>query len=482
MTQPPNRPDGTVSSEIASAMEEIAALRAENTRLRELITILQTQVAALERRLGLDSSNSGKPPSSDGLMKPARVSSLREPSGKTSGGQKGHPGETLCQVEAPDAVVDHYPEACARCGAVLMAAMATRHSARQVFDLPEPAPLIVTEHRAHVCSCAWCGAPTQAPFPEGVAAPVQYGPRICAFVVYLLHGHFLPEDRLAELMRDLFGVSLVPATIARMSRSCAHRLRSFAQAVRERVSDAKVKHLDETGFRLGGKTQWLHIASTALLTCYRVCAKRGSLWEGVVGIVVHDHWKPYYTMNGVLHALCNAHHLRELKALIEIDHEDWARKMQILLRRACHATNLARARRVALKPPLIARIKRRYDAVVAEGLAFHQAQPALRRAQRRGGKPRRIGHNLLLRLHQRRDDVLRFLSDPGVSFTNNQAERDARMMKLRQKISGGYRSQASAEDFAVIRSVLSTAKKQGWDVVLTLMQHPKKLIHSLKTA
>ena len=482
MTQPPNRPDGTVSSEIASAMEEIAALRAENTRLRELITILQTQVAALERRLGLDSSNSGKPPSSDGLMKPARVSSLREPSGKTSGGQKGHPGETLCQVEAPDAVVDHYPEACARCGAVLMAAMATRHSARQVFDLPEPAPLIVTEHRAHVCSCAWCGAPTQAPFPEGVAAPVQYGPRICAFVVYLLHGHFLPEDRLAELMRDLFGVSLVPATIARMSRSCAHRLRSFAQAVRERVSDAKVKHLDETGFRLGGKTQWLHIASTALLTCYRVCAKRGSLWEGVVGIVVHDHWKPYYTMNGVLHALCNAHHLRELKALIEIDHEDWARKMQILLRRACHATNLARARRVALKPRLIARIKRRYDAVVAEGLAFHQAQPALRRAQRRGGKPRRIGHNLLLRLHQRRDDVLRFLSDPGVSFTNNQAERDARMMKLRQKISGGYRSQASAEDFAVIRSVLSTAKKQGWDVVLTLMQHPKKLIHSLKTA
>lgn len=201
-----------------------------------------------------------------------------------------------------------------------------------------------------------------------------------------------------------------------------------------------------------------------------------------MGIVVHDHWKPYYTMNGVLHALCNAHHLRELKALIEIDHEDWARKMQILLRRACHATNLARARRVALKPRLIARIKRRYDAVVAEGLAFHQAQPALRRAQRRGGKPRRIGHNLLLRLHQRRDDVLRFLSDPGVSFTNNQAERDARMMKLRQKISGGYRSQASAEDFAVIRSVLSTAKKQGWDVVLTLMQHPKKLIHSLKTA
>ena len=252
--------------------------------------------------------------------------------------------------------------------------------------------------------------------------------------------------------------------------------------MRERVNGAKVKHLDETGFRLCGKTQWLHIASSALLTCYRVCATRGSLWDHVVGIVVHDHWKPYYTMKGVLHALCNAHHLRELKALIEIDQEDWARKMQILLRRACHATNLARHRGVALKPRLVARLERRYDAIVAEGLAFHQAKPALRRAQRRSGKPRRIGHNLLLRLDQRRDDVLRFLSDPDVPFTNNQAERDARMMKLRQKISGGFRAKASAEDFAVIRSVLSTAKKQGWNILHTLMQDSGKLILSLQTA
>jgi transposase len=198
--------------------------------------------------------------------------------------------------------------------------------------------------------------------------------------------------------------------------------------------------------------------------------------------VVHDHWKPYYTMKGVLHALCNAHHLRELKALIDIDQEDWARKMQILLRRACHATNLAREHGVALKPRLIARIERRYHAIVAEGLAFHHAQPALRRLQRRSGKPRRIGHNLLVRLDQRSRDVLRFLSDLDVPFTNNQAERDARMMKLRQKISGGFRAIASAEDFALIRSVLSTARKQGWNIVHTLMQDPQKLIQSLRTA
>src|SRR5216684_3466754 len=482
MTLPPNQSDHASGPEVASAADEIAGLRAEITGLRELITGLQTHIAELERRLGLNSSNSGKPPSSDGLKKPARVRSLREPSGKTAGGQKGHPGETLRQVETPEAVVDHYPAACARCGAALTAAMATSHGARQVFDLPAPQPLIVTEHRAHVCSCARCGAPTQAAFPEGVAAPVQYGTRICAMVVYLLHGHFLPEDRLAELMRDLFGVSLVPATIARMSRSCAHRLHGFAQAVRERVNGAKVKHLDETGFRLCGQTQWLQIASSALLTCYRVCSSRGSLWDHVVGIVVHDHWKPYYTMKGVLHALCNAHHLRELKALIEIDQEDWARKMQILLRRACHATNLARERGLPLKPRFIARIERCYDAIVAEGLAFHQAQPALRRAQRRGWKPRRVGHNLLLRLDRRRDDVLRFLSNPNVPFTNNQAERDARMMKLRQKISGGFRAKASAEDFALIRSVLSTAKKQGWDILLTLMHDSQELVAALKTA
>jgi transposase len=481
MTQPTNR------SERGGAHEnflvgQIEKLLAENAALKALIEGQQARIAELERRLGLNSSNSSKPPSSDGLKKPARISSLRQPSGKPPGGQKGHPGETLRQVTTPDVVIDHYPEACASCGAALTPAMAASHTARQVFDLPEPRPPAVTEHRVHVCACACCGQRTQAAFPEGVAAPVQYGPRICAMVVYLLHGHFLPEDRLAELMRDLFSVSVVPATIARMSRSCASRLASFVDVVRQEVCRAKVKHLDETGFRLGSKTQWLHIASTALLTFYRVCTGRGSLLAGVVGIVVHDHWKPYYTMTDVLHALCNAHHLRELKALIELDHEDWACKMQILLRRTCHAINLARERGIPLKPRLIARIERRYDAIVAEGLAFHRGLPALRSAARRRAHPRRDGHNLLLRLDQRRDDVLRCLHDPIVPFTNNQAEGDARMMKLRQKISGGFRAQASADDFTIIRSVLSTAKKQGWSILDTLRQGSERLILSLRTA
>jgi transposase len=478
---------GTASSTVASLEAVIAELRVQNAELLAVIAVQNARIAELERQLGLNSGNSGKPPSSDGLTKkPARVSSLRERSGKKTGGQKGHPGKTLSRTETPDATIDHFPETCAACGTALNEAMATGHTARQVFDLPEPHPLTVTEHRAHQCRCTACGTDTRAGFPEGVTAPVQYGARIAAFVIYLLHYQLLPEKRLAELMADLFGVNLVTATIASMSRNCAARFEGFAATVRDHVAAAPVKHLDETGFRIGGKTQWLHIASTILLTFYRISPKRGSLPENVTGIVVHDHWKPYYTLKGVLHALCNAHHLRELQALVEIEKEDWARKMQRLLRRACHASNLARERGVPLPPRFIALIERCYDTILSDGFAFHEARPTLisaaAKARRRGRQPRRIGHNLLLRLSTRESDVLRFLSDPTVPFTNNQAERDGRMMKLRQKISGGFRSEDGATDFGVIRSLLSTAKKQGWNVLQTLIANPNCLTAVLRVA
>jgi transposase len=465
--------------------EELIALIA--TQAAE-IAALKAQIAELERRLGLNSSNSGKPPSSDGLKKPARVKSLRERSGKAPGGQKGHKGETLRQVTDPNEVVDHYPPACSMCGVDLDPKTSIGHSARQVFDLPEPQPLVVTEHRAHDCQCDVCGTTTRALFPDGVNAPVQYGARITAFVIYLLHYQLLPENRLAALMADLFGVKVATATIARMSRTCAERLRGFAQTVCDLVAGASVKHMDETGFRIGGKTQWLHVASTALLTFYRVCAKRGSLLANVSGIVVHDHWKSYYTMQGVLHALCNAHHLRELKALVEIEKEEWAGRMQRLLRRACYAVNRARERGVPLKPRLIECFERRYDTILAEGLVFHEAQLPLVRAaikgggKRRGRAPRRTGHNLLLRLATRKEDTLRFLHDPTVPFTNNQAERDGRMMKLRQKISGGFRSLQGALDFALIRTFFSTAKKQGWNFIDALTHDPSNLAKSLRLA
>ena len=444
------------------------------------------RIAELERRLGLNSGNSGKPPSSDGLKKPRRTSSLREPSDKPSGGQRGHPGKTLCQVENADATTDHFPTACAGCGGALADAASEGFSARQVFDLPDPQPLQVTEHRAHICQCTACGAKTRAAFPAGVAAPVQYGKRIEASVLYLLHVQLLPEKRVAALISDVFGVALTTATIARISRDCADRLRPFADAVRDCVAEAPVKHMDETGFRIAGRTQWLHIASTLWLTFYRTSSRRGSLLSGVAGIVVHDHWKSYFTLTGVLHALCNAHHLRELQALVEIEHEQWAGKMQRLLRRACHASHLARDAGKTLKPDLIALIERRYAAILAEGLAYHHALPPLvtpaDQAKRRGRVPHRVGHNLLLRLQNHEQDVLRFLHDPTVPFTNNLAEQDVRMMKVKQKISGGFRSDDGAENFGIIRTLVSTARKQGWDLIKALTRAPELLIAEMRIA
>jgi transposase len=257
-----------------------------------------------------------------------------------------------------------------------------------------------------------------------------------------------------------------------------------AQAIAGKVKQAPVKHMDETGYRVSGMTQWLHVAATVLFTFYRTSAKRGALLAGAIGTIVHDHWKPYFTMDGVLHALCNAHHLRELKALMEIEKEAWAFAMFRFLRQACHAVNIARRKELMLEPRFFAWLQARYDRIAAQGLAFHEAQPppSEKKGKRRGPQRRRTGHNLLLRLQIRRDDVLRFLTGPGVPFTNNQAEQDLRRCKVRQKISGCFRTAAGAQNFAALRSVLSTARKQGWSLIETLQETPEALIAKINAA
>ena len=307
------------------------------------------RIAELERHLGLNSSNSGKPPSSDGLKKPPRTSSLRQPSGKKPGGQTGHPGETLRRTETPDTVIDHYPPACAACGEPVTEAAATGYVARQVFDLPEPQPLVVSEHRAHDCRGPACGTQTRAAFPAWVSAPVQYGQRIGAFVLYLLHYQLLPEQRLATLMAGLFGVPLATAAIAGSVRTVpsASRVlpRRCAITSPRRRSSTWTRPASGLAARRNGCTSPPPRCSPSTASPpppSQGPAPRGSLLANVTGIVVHDHWKPYYTLKGVRHALCNAHHPRELKALVEIEKEDWAHRMQRLLRRACHAVNLGR--------------------------------------------------------------------------------------------------------------------------------------------
>jgi len=456
--------------------QEIAALRAENALLKQ-------ENAELRRRLGKDSSNSSKPPSSDGPAKKPRIAgSLRGESGKKSGGQPGHRGDTLRPVVKPDKIERHAATQCGHCQAALTAAMATRVEKRQVFEMPQPR-LEVTEHQAQIYTCACCRGVTRAAFPADVTAHVQYGPRIRAAAIYLNAQHLIPEDRVGEIMHDLFGAPLLcPASVVAWGEHKAQEWAVVEAEIAARLATAAVRHLDETGFRIGGKTQWLHTVSTAAMTYYRVCAQRGAMFDALRGgVIVHDHFKPYFTIEEVEHALCNAHHLRELKALIDIEKEPWAKKMSRLLVRAAKQVERAVAQgKVALSADCARRIVAVYDAILKRGFAFHDAQlPLARRPGARGRSPKRVGHNLLQRLRDHKAEVLRFVFDFAVPFTNNQAEQDIRMMKVKMKVSGGFRSWDGAKTFATLRSVLSTARKQGWNILRTLTAPPAALIIEL---
>ena len=441
--------------------QKIQALEQENQALRE-------KIAELERRLGLNSDNSSKPPSSDGLKKKQkRTKSLRSQSKRSSGGQKGHQGETLKQVLKPDRIINHSaPKSCEECGCNLGKSTVVSNIKRQVFDIPKPS-VEVTEHRVEIKQCPQCNAKVKGEFPPLVQAPVQYGVRLKAISAYLQHQHFIPESRLSEIFEDVFGCRISQGTIVNYSKSLAEAVIPATKQLSSLAKIAAVKHLDETGLRVAGKTNWLHSVSTETITWYRIATKRKDLepLKGIEGVVVHDHWKPYYQIPGVAHQLCNAHHLRELKALAEIDSESWAFSMKQLLYLANKYRNLYPQ---TIPKTIVTRIVGLYQSIIQRGLSFHHSQPPLVRNGNRGRLKRRVGHNLLLRLQNFQFDVLRFLDSVDVPFTNNQAERDLRMMKCKQKVSGCFRSADGAVDFANIRSVLSTARKQNLNLLQVL--------------
>jgi transposase len=412
----------------------------------------------LESQLARNSSNSGRPPSSDGLGKPS-PKSLRAPSGRPPGGQPGHPGQTLQRVKQPDHIQVHRLDACPQCrGQGLGRVPALDYESRQVFDLPER-PLAVTEHRAEIKCCPHCGHTVRAAFPPDVRAPVQYGPRFQSLMVYLNQQQLLPYDRLAQLCEDLFGQPLSVATLAAANERAYHQLEPFAQALGCLVPRAEVVHLDESGLRVEGTLHWLHVASTATLTFYGVHPKRGTEAMEALGIVgncrqwvLHDHWKPYFAYGQCLHALCNEHLLRELKFLWEEDGQVWARQMSDLLlelhrRRQKHGEFNERQFKRALQ---------HYRNVVRRGRYRHP-----RRAYGQGRCAQSKAANLLDRLEDFDWSILAFLWDERVPFTNNQAEQDIRMIKVRQKISGCFRTLRGAQIFCRIRSYLSTCRKQG---------------------
>ena len=447
--------------------------------LRRQIAALQAEVADLRRRLGQDSSNSSKPPSSDGLKKKPRVpGSLRGRSGKASGGQQGHKGDTLRQVADPDYVIEHTACACGHCGLPLDPKSAVGIEKRQVFDLAER-PLAVTEHQAAIYRCACCRGETKAAFPDGVVSLTQYGERLRAAAVYLNVQQLLPEDRAAQALSDLFDAPLIcSASIVAWVGKKAQQLRHVYEFIGVRVAEAKVRHLDETGFRIAGKLQWLHTTSSLAFTFYRAVEKRGAIPEDLhAGIVVHDHFLPYRRLDTVDHAFCNAHILRELNSLIEFDKEVWAELMRDMLLAANLAVNKAReAGAAALAPAELKAFLERYWAAVRLGLAFHRDLPKLATKAARGRVKHRPGHNLLQRLKTFQTETLRFLTDFDVPFTNNLAEQDLRMMKVKMKISGSFRTLKGAQIFATVRSIVSTARKHRCNILRTLAAHPNHII------
>lgn len=402
-------------------------------------------ISELERRLGLNSTNSGKPPSTDGLRKPPAKNGGRKGKKNSSGGQAGHKGTTLMQLKNPDHVVVHPVTACQLCQADLSNVEANRHITRQVFDIPEPC-IEVTEHQAEVKICS-CGCKTTAQFPEDVKAYTQYGPRIKSFVIYLSKGQLIPEDRLQEAMGDIFSLKISTATIVNIIVEFSKLTEPIQAAVLEKLKIANIKHVDETGFRINSKLHWLHVICNGLFTHYRPCEKRGDLLDGIQGgLLMHDHWKRYFKLTDTEHSLCNAHHLRELIAIETNEKQPWARKMADFLT----VTN-------NIIQPCVERLSRLYDRLIKEGLDIYESMSPLTPS----GRKRRPGHNLLLRFQKYKDCVLRFLIVRGSPFTNNQAERDIRMMKVQQKISGCFRTMEGAQDFCNIRGFLSTCRKQG---------------------
>jgi transposase len=438
---------------------------------RRLIEVLLARVAELERRLGLNSTNSSKPPSSDGLAKPP-PRSLRGRSGRRPGKQPGSAGSTLSQVDSADEMVEHRPARCVGCRADLTAAEVVRVLRRQVFDLPQRVPLRVIEHRLVCCRCG-CGTVTTADAPVGVDAPAQYGPGVAAVAAYLLVAHHLPVRRAAQILTDLLDAPVSTGWVASQIPRTVAGLSGFTERVTEAVAAAPVVHFDETGTRVCGRNRWVHVACTPWLTAYHLDDKRGGDAIDAMGVLpamsagqtaVHDGWMPYLKdcYAGITHALCNAHHLRELDGWAEHDpgRHGWAATLAALLREGKHLVDTATAsHQHRLDEQVLADLLDRWQRAIDAAYAANPP-PA--------GKGRGKILSLVDRLRGFTDEIWRFARDFAVPFDNNQAERDIRMVKLQPKISGGWRSIDSARDWLHVRSYISTAGKHGQHILTVL--------------
>lgn len=437
--------------------------------LWQMVMDLQARLKVLEGRLSLTSHNSSKPPSSDGLGKKPAPQSLRQAGRLPTGGQKGHSGNTLRQSAQVDHVIEHFsPSASSACP--ICSSTRAQYSVldtRQVFDLPALRAQ-VTEHRLMRRACA-CGAVHDGAFPAGINAPAQYGRKVKAMAVHLNQYHLVPLERTGQLMRDIFGVRLSQASVQSFSQQAAGVLSATVAAIGQAVQRAPVVHADESGIRIKGKTAWLHCLVTPTLSWLAPHSRRGQVafdglgqLAGVRGTLVHDGLASYKDLD-CTHSLCNAHHLRELAFIHEQCGEKlwdgWASEMMALLVQAKQEVQRAGG---PLQLGRQAWFAGQWDQLLARGerlnrLAVHTGAPTGKRGRLAQSK----AFNLLRRLRLYRGDVWRFMTDRDVPFTNNLAEQALRMCKVKQKISGCFRTTQGADTFFTIRSYLATMHKQG---------------------
>ncbi len=444
--------------------QEIKELKAALQEALRTVEQLEQKVRELEARLGKDSHNSHLPPSSDRFARQPK--SLRKKSEKPSGGQPGHQGHHLKCVQTPDEVIVHAVTACAYCQQDLIDAPLDHLIHRHVLDLP-PLRLLVSEYQLECKRCPTCQAMTQASCPEGISAPIQYGPGVHALAVYLSQVQLLPDARIAELFSDLLDAPISTGSLHRWIAQCAEHLVPVEQAIKAALQQATVAHQDETGVYQQGKRLWMHVFSTHTLTHYGVHAKRGreamdaiGIAPGFTGISVHDGWESY---QGYLctHALCNVHHLRELTFVEETYQQDWATNLKALLLEMKHCCDQARANDLLVLDATVRQeLVRRYETLIQRGYRANPPDPPPAVAKR--GPPKQHPARCLLnRLHRHQKQVLAFLYQLHVPFDNSQAERDSRMVKVQQKVSGGFRSSLGAQFFCRIRGYVSTMRKQG---------------------
>lgn len=440
--------------------------------LQDHLEQMEVRMQRLEDQVAKDSSNSSKPPSSDGLRK-SKTRSLRKSKGRKAGGQPGHEGHTLEMTSEPDHVQVHELSSCPHCSTDLSAMVAAEHRRRQVYDIP-PVQIEVTEHQAEIKHCPSCQQTVEAPFPACVTQPVQYGPRLKAQASYLNNYQLIPVARTCELLGDFYGHSPSWDFIKQANQAVEAGIAPSLAEIERLIKLAKIAHSDESGLRVEGQLHWLHSISTEWLTLYNLHRKRGreamveiGILPQLTGWIMHDHWASYLAFEACNHAFCNAHHLRELQFITDQYEQTWAVDMAELLCLIKQEVDECTADANSLPSDRLTHFDTEYDAILQRGFEVNPA-PEPSTVKKRGRPKQSAPKNLLDRLQKHKAGTLAFMYDFDIPFDNNLAERDIRMVKLKQKISGSFRTKAGADTFCAIRSYISTVRKHGGNVIAAL--------------